>query len=89
MATGDQGLFVRRDQFVMMDGFAEIPLMEDIELCRRLRRVSSPLCLGISVTTSSRRWEQRGILRTIGLMWNLRLRYFLGADPGRLVKRYY
>ena len=72
-----------------MGGFADIPLMEDIELCRRLRRVSSPLCLDMSVTTSSRRWEQRGIFRTIGLMWNLRLRYFLGTDPAELVKRYY
>jgi len=89
IATGDQALFIRREQFIRMAGFADIPLMEDIELCRRLRRVSAPLCLAMRVTTSSRRWEQRGILSTIALMWALRLRYFFGADPAQLVKRYY
>lgn len=88
IATGDQALFVRRKQFLTMGGFAAIPLMEDIELCRRLRRVSAPLCLAVLVTTSSRRWEERGILRTIGLMWRLRWRYFFGADPVQLAKRY-
>jgi len=89
IATGDQALFIRRDQFSKIGGFAEIALMEDIELCRRLRCVSAPLCLVMPVMTSSRRWEERGILRTIGLMWRLRWRYFFGADPAELVKRYH
>ena len=89
IATGDQALFVRYDQFEALGGFADIPLMEDIELCRRLRRISSPLCLKQPVKTSSRRWEERGVLRTVWLMWGLRLRYFLGAAPADLVRRYY
>lgn len=88
IATGDQALFVRRQQFLLIGGFANIALMEDIELCRRLKRKSAPLCLTMPVITSSRRWEERGILRTIGLMWSLRCRYFFGADPAQLVKRY-
>jgi rSAM/selenodomain-associated transferase 2 len=88
IATGDQALFIRRQQFSTMEGFANIPLMEDIELCSRLRRDFKPLCLLMPVITSSRRWEERGALRTIGLMWSLRWRYFFGADPVRLAKRY-
>jgi rSAM/selenodomain-associated transferase 2 len=88
IATGDQALFLRRKHFSKMLGFADIPLMEDIELCRRLRRVSKPLCLGEAVTTSSRRWERGGIMRTIILMWCLRARYFWGADPVTLAKCY-
>lgn len=88
IATGDQALFIRRQQFETMKGFADIPLMEDIELCRRLRCDFKPLCLRMPVITSSRRWEERGALRTIGLMWSLRWRYFFGTDPARLTKGY-
>jgi GT2 family glycosyltransferase len=88
IATGDQAMFVRRDAFQAAGGFAAIPLMEDIELCKRLRRVSRPLCLRERVVTSGRRWEKDGVLNTVVLMWRLRLAYFLGADPKALAQRY-
>jgi rSAM/selenodomain-associated transferase 2 len=88
IATGDQAMFVRRDAFQAAGGFAAIPLMEDVELCKRLRRVSRPLCLRERVVTSGRRWEKDGILNTVVLMWRLRLAYFLGADPKALARRY-
>ena len=89
VATGDQMLFVRRDLFQTQGGFADQPLMEDVELCKRLRRVSPPHILGKTVLTSSRRWEQRGIVRTIVQMWCLRLAYRLGVSPRRLWRAYY
>ena len=54
----------------------------------RLKRISPPLCLHARVTTSGRRWERRGVLRTILLMWRLRLAYFFGASPESLARRY-
>jgi len=88
IATGDQAIFVRRDWFEEAGGFPEIPLMEDLALSRTLKRRGSPLCLWPRVTTSSRRWEQNGIVRTILLMWRLRLAYYMGADPRDLARRY-
>ncbi|TVR64613.1 MAG: glycosyltransferase [Candidatus Competibacteraceae bacterium] len=89
IATGDQGVFVRRAAFEQVGGFPAIPLMEDIALSRRLRRRGWPVRLRPRLHTSSRRWERDGILRTILLMWRLRLAYFLGADPARLARSYY
>ena len=88
IATGDQAMFMRRDAFDAVGGFPEIPLMEDIALSKALKRRSAPLCLRERVVTSGRRWERRGTLRTILLMWRLRLAYALGADPRRLARRY-
>jgi rSAM/selenodomain-associated transferase 2 len=88
IATGDQAMFVTRDAYVAACGFPQIALMEDIEFARRLKRVSPPLSLRARVTTAGRRWEQRGVLRTIFLMWRLRLAYFFGADPQGLARRY-
>jgi rSAM/selenodomain-associated transferase 2 len=88
IATGDQGIFVRRDIFAAAGGFPEIDLMEDITLSRRLKKYGPPLCLRQRVLTSSRRWEKNGILRTVFLMWSLRLAYFLGADSTRLARIY-
>ncbi|SFR78450.1 transferase 2, rSAM/selenodomain-associated [Marinobacter daqiaonensis] len=88
IATGDQAIFVRRSLFENMGGFPEIPLMEDVELCGRLRRVSRPFCIQYPVVTDSRRWERHGPWRTIGLMWRLRWQYWRGADPRELVKAY-
>jgi len=85
IATGDQAIFVRRDAFT---GFPEMPLMEDIALSRLLKRRGRPACLRACVTTSARRWEARGVLRTIVLMWRLRLLYALGAAPQRLARDY-
>lgn len=89
IATGDQGIFVRRSVFKQIGGYPEIPLMEDIALSRALKKISPPACLRQRIITSSRRWEQDGILMTILLMWRLRLAYFLGADPARLARSYY
>jgi rSAM/selenodomain-associated transferase 2 len=88
MATGDQAIFVRRDWFARAGGFPDIPLMEDVALSNALKRLGPPLCLRARVTTSSRRWESHGIVRTMVLMWRLRLAYALGADPAELAKRY-
>ena len=88
IATGDQGMFVTGTLFTAVGGFPEIALMEDIALSKRLKRFGAPLCLRHRITTSARRWEQRGVLRTILLMWGLRLAYWLGADPDKLALRY-
>lgn len=88
IATGDQAVFVRRDVFEQLGGFPDIALMEDIALSRNLKRVARPCCLRQTVVTSSRRWESHGILRTVVLMWRLRLAYALGADPAVLARRY-
>jgi rSAM/selenodomain-associated transferase 2 len=88
ICTGDQALFVTRDAFTGVGGFPSIPLMEDIALSARLKRVSRPLTLRARVTTSARRWRQRGILRTVLLMWRLRLAFFLGADATELARAY-
>jgi rSAM/selenodomain-associated transferase 2 len=88
ITTGDQGLFVTRTLFEAVGRFPEIALMEDIALSTRLKRFGAPLCLRHRVSTSGRRWEKHGVLRTILLMWQLRLAYRLGADPGKLAMRY-
>ncbi len=88
IATGDQAIFVRRDLFQRIGGFPEQPLMEDVELSRRLRALAAPCCLRQRVTTSGRRWETRGVWRTILLMWRLRWRYWRGASPEALARAY-
>lgn len=88
IATGDQGIFVRRDVFERLDGFPDIPLMEDIALSRRLKHTAAPVCLRARLVTSSRRWEQQGVVRTILLMWRLRFAYWLGVAPTRLAAHY-
>lgn len=88
IATGDQAMFVRRDAFVAAGGFPPLALMEDVALSARLKRASHPLCLRERVVTSGRRWESRGVVRTILLMWWLRLRFFFGASPERLAQLY-
>ena len=85
IATGDQAIFVRREAFA---GFPEIALMEDIAFSRQMKRRGAPACLRSRVSTSGRRWESRGVLRTIVLMWRLRLLFFLGARPERLARLY-
>ncbi len=85
IATGDQGIFVSRDLFQRIGGFPRQALMEDIELSRRLKSVARPMCLPRRVTTSGRRWCRRGLMRTVILMWWLRLAYWLGVSPARLV----
>jgi len=88
IATGDQAIFVTRTAFGAVDGYPDQPLMEDIELSRRLRRLGRPLCLHQRVLTSGRRWEQHGVWRTVVLMWRLRLLYWLGVSAERLARDY-
>jgi rSAM/selenodomain-associated transferase 2 len=88
ICTGDQAMFVRRDVFQAAGGFPDIALMEDIALSKRLKRYSRPACVPAAVTTSSRRWERQGVLCTILRMWALRLGYFLGVSPSRLLRLY-
>ena len=84
IATGDQAIFVRRQIFEQIGGFPDIPLMEDIEFSQRLKRQGPTAALTDQVTTSFRRWEKTGPLRTILLMWTLRFLYWLGVSPARL-----
>lgn len=89
VGTGDQGIFVSRALFEQIGGYPRIPLMEDIALSKALRRMGYPTCPKLKLVAASRRWEQKGVIRTILLMWRLRLAYFLGVSPEQLVKRYY
>ena len=89
VATGDQGIFVRNTVFHEIGGFKVIPLMEDVALSKSLRKKSWPVCLKAKIITSARRWKQKGVLKTILMMWYLRLAYFMGADPEGLAAIYY
>lgn len=89
IATGDQVIFVAPTLFQRVGGFPNLPLMEDVALSQNLKRIRQPICLRARATTSSRRWEERGILRTVLLMWCLRLAYALGIDPLWLARMYY
>src|SRR5918992_2456579 len=88
VATGDQAIFVRRSVFERIGGYRDISLMEDIALCRTLKRMGKIACLKSRVITSARRWESDGIWRAIFRMWALKLLYIAGVSPGRL-KQYY
>lgn len=88
IATGDQAIFVTREAYERVGGFPPQPLMEDIEISRRLKRLGPPACLRAKVCTSGRRWEQRGVWRTIVLMWRLRWRYWRGESAARLAEAY-
>ncbi len=87
--TGDQGIFIRSDIFQQLQGYAEIPLMEDVEISKRLKKLAKANCDGPVLLTSARRWQQHGWAKTVLLMWQLRLMYWLGVSPEKLVKKYY
>lgn len=88
IATGDQAIFVTQQAFDIVGRYPEIDLMEDIALCKALKKTGPPACLKAKVVSSGRRWEHNGIYRTILLMWGLRLGYFFGADPKTLARIY-
>lgn len=88
ICTGDQAMFVRREAFDAVGGFPDQALMEDIEISKRLKRISLPVRIRSKVTTSARRWQQNGWLRTVLLMWRMRLAYYLGASPEKLASWY-
>ncbi|MCB1836414.1 MAG: TIGR04283 family arsenosugar biosynthesis glycosyltransferase [Alcanivoracaceae bacterium] len=89
ICTGDQGMFVRRELFARIGGFASLPLMEDVELSDRLKKQAGLHCPATPLVTSARRWQAHGVLRTILLMWWLRLQFFVGVPVARLHRRYY
>lgn len=89
VATGDQGIFVRKPVFLDVGGYRPIPLMEDVALSKTLRRQSWPACLDTRIVTSARRWQEQGVASTIVQMWVLRLAFFLGVDPATLARKYY
>jgi len=88
IATGDQCIFVSRPLWRRLGGYRDIALMEDIEICRRLKRIARPHCVRDPAVTSARRWRRHGVLRTVLTMWVLRFRYWLGTDPARLARMY-
>ncbi len=89
IATGDQAIFIKKSLFEQIGGYPDQPLMEDIELCTRLKKFARPACLKSKVITSARRWQQYGTWRTIFLMWQLRFDYWRGVSPNVLKQRYY
>lgn len=88
IATGDQAIFVGKKLFKEVNGYQDIPLMEDVALSKDLRKIAKPMCLKSKVITSSRRWEKFGVLKMVFLMWILRFLYFIGFHPETL-SRYY
>ena len=88
IGTGDQAIFIEKGLFDRIGGFPEIALMEDIEISRRLKKISKPVRLKSRVVTSSRRWERNGVFATVFLMWKLRLYYFFGVSPEKLNQMY-
>jgi rSAM/selenodomain-associated transferase 2 len=88
IATGDQAIFVTREAFEAVGGFPDLPLMEDIAISQRLKRLCRPFCIATPAVTSGRRWEHNGVVRTILLMWRLRLSYYLGVEPALLAELY-
>jgi len=88
VSTGDQAIFVSRQVFENIGGFPDIPLMEDVALSKKLRAIGHVACLKDTLTTSSRRWEKYGVMKTVVLMWKLRLLYWLGINPEKLARMY-
>lgn len=88
IATGDQGIFVKKKTFEKVGGYSNLPLMEDIDLSRKLKKLSPPFCIKEKIMTSSRRWEQYGILATMLLMWRLRFLFWIGVSADKLAAQY-
>jgi len=89
VTTGDQAMFSKRECYFSCGGFPDYPIMEDVAISKRLRKIAPPVCLSDKVVNFSRRWETRGVLKTIITMWGLRLLFFLGVPANRLAKLYY
>ena len=88
VATGDQAIFVSRESIDIIGDYPRLPLMEDVVFSKRLRSLGWPACIRHQVITSSRRWEDKGVLSTVLLMWRLRLLFFLGMPAEKLAKQY-
>jgi len=88
VATGDQAIFVGLESIEIVGTYPQLPLMEDVVFSKRLRKLGWPACIKQQVVTSSRRWEDKGILRTMLFMWRLRLLFFLGVSADKLARQY-
>lgn len=86
--TGDQGIFVRRAVFDRLGGYTDIPLFEDLDLIRRMKRIGRIAVIDSPIRASARRWVEHGYLKTVLLMWSLRLLYLAGVPPSRLARLY-
>ncbi|MEC9205986.1 MAG: TIGR04283 family arsenosugar biosynthesis glycosyltransferase [Pseudomonadota bacterium] len=87
-ATGDQGIFIKKELFEMIGGFPNINLMEDIAICKLLKKNSPPHIFDSQIITSSRRWKENGFLSTILQMRLFRLLYAAGVSPNLLGRHY-
>lgn len=85
-ATGDQGIFARREAFDAIGGFPEWPLFEDVAFFSGLRRIGRPAICAGPLTTSARRWLEEGPARTMARMWAMRLGFWAGIPPRRLAR---
>ncbi|MGD2053590.1 MAG: TIGR04283 family arsenosugar biosynthesis glycosyltransferase [Gammaproteobacteria bacterium] len=88
IATGDQAIFVSSESIRVVGGYPQLPLMEDIVFSKSLRNLGWPACIKHPVITSSRRWEEKGIVQTVLLMWRLRLLFFIGVPAEKLARQY-
>lgn len=88
IVMGDQAMFAKRESYFITGGFPDFPIMEDIQISKQLKKITSPVCLTNKVITSSRKWESQGVLKTIFKMWSLRLLFFFGLSPEKLAKLY-
>ena len=89
IATGDQGIFISKELFYQVGKFPQLDLMEDVALSAKLKKHSSPFCSKLKIKTSARKWQKEGVLKTILLMWKLRLLYFFGVNTKTLARLYY
>jgi len=87
-ATGDQAIFIRRKVFDRLGGYRDIELCEDVDLVQRMRKVGRVACLRSRVTTSARRWQRDGLVRTILRMWLIKTLFLAGASPAWLKRHY-
>jgi rSAM/selenodomain-associated transferase 2 len=88
IASGEQAIFVQREAFFRIGGFRHMPVMEDVDLCQRLKAISPPICVASRVTAPGERFDRDGMWKTLRAMWAMRMRYRMGAKPDDLAKRY-
>jgi rSAM/selenodomain-associated transferase 2 len=87
-AAGDQAIFVQRESFFRVGGFRDIPVMADVDLSRRLKAITPPICVSSRVTVPGDRYDRDGVWKTLRRMSAMRWRYRMGAKPEALAKRY-
>lgn len=88
IVTGDHAMFVSKALFKKVAAYPEIELMEDIAISKKLKKHDAPICIKKTVVTSSRRWQDHGVMKTVLLMWKLRWAYFFNEEPKILAEKY-